>query len=139
MLKNSTNRLLCYPGIIKGNKNGLNMLTGQFPGCTWLLPFLVSVMTVILILLSGPCIFNCLARYPSSQIQLQLQMKSYERFQPSLPEEEDHQHSVDKVADFPHSLLSTSATVNNPEIPVSAYTQLLTRRNNESPFSLLLN
>jgi len=93
-----------------------------FPGCTGLLPFLGSIDTIIHILLFGPCIFNCLARYPSSRIQLSLQMKLYQRFQHSLPKEGDHQHSLDKVADFFHSPLSTSTTINNPEMPVSAYT-----------------
>lgn len=41
-----------------------------FPGYTWLIPFLGSITTVILNLLFGPYIFNCLARYLASRIQL---------------------------------------------------------------------
>ena len=40
-------------------------------------------------------------------------------FQPIPPEEGDHQHLLDKVAASFYSPLSTSATVNNPETPIS--------------------
>ena len=93
------------PRFNQGKQESNEDVERWFPGYTWLLPFLGSVMTVILILLYDPCIFNCLARYLFSRIQLQLQMMSCQGFQTTPSEEGDHQHLLDNVAasSTPHS------------------------------------
>ena len=44
-------------------------LTSWLPSLTWLLPLLVSLITLLLLLLLGPCLFNLLVKFVSSRLK----------------------------------------------------------------------
>lgn len=96
----------------QGKQEWTKTVKRLFSAYTWLPPFLRPIATVFLTLLFGPCIFNCLANFLSSRIQLQLQMMLWRGFQPIPPEDGDRQHSLDKTAHLLYTSLSTTA--NNP-------------------------
>lgn len=75
-------------------------LTSWFPGLTWLLPLLGPLITLLLLLLIGPCLFNLLVKFVSSRLkQFHIKLMMLQGFQP-IPESdvEADQHTASAVA-----------------------------------------